>query len=140
MFLFRKPHPWFAKICRVRLDKYLLLKEITFSVCQLVRNPSAGYRALLVLCSLLIGVPCVSGGEPEPGALPNVTLAPSGNFFSDWFTRVDQAQADQPHWVTPIVTVTPRLEEELRYDQFWERNPGAGQSPGSLNSYGGAKV
>jgi hypothetical protein len=41
--------------------------------------------------------------------------------------------------MTPIVTVTPRLEEELRYDQFWERNPGSGQAPGSLNSYGGAK-
>jgi hypothetical protein len=52
---------------------------------------------------------------------------------------VDQAQADQPHWVTPIVTVTPRLEEEFRYDQFWERNPGAGQKPDSLNSYDGGK-
>ena len=81
----------------------------------------------------------------EPGPLPDVTLpSSSGNFISDyfnnWFTRVDHAQADQPHWMTPVVTVTPRLEEELRHDQFWERNPGSGQSPGSLNSYGGAKV
>jgi hypothetical protein len=81
----------------------------------------------------MICVPAARAGEPGP--LPNVTLTtPSGDFISDWFARVDQAQADQPHWVTPIVTVTPRLEEELRYDQFWERNPGAGQKPGSLNS------
>jgi hypothetical protein len=86
----------------------------------------------------MICAPAAYAGEPEP--LPNVTLAtPSGDFISDWFARVDHAQADQPHWVTPIVTVTPRLEEELRYDQFWERNPGAGQKPGSLNSYDGGK-
>lgn len=33
---------------------------------------------------------------------------------------VTQIQSEQPGWVTPLVTVTPRLEQELRYDQFWE--------------------
>src|SRR5260370_9368110 len=33
-----------------------------------------------------------------------------------WFARVARAQAAQPHWITPVVTVTPRLEEEFRYD------------------------
>jgi hypothetical protein len=28
--------------------------------------------------------------------------------------RVSATQAQQPHWVTPLVTVTPRLEQELR--------------------------
>lgn len=27
----------------------------------------------------------------------------------------------QPHWMTPLVTVTPRLEQEYRYDQYWEQ-------------------
>jgi hypothetical protein len=31
-------------------------------------------------------------------------------------------QSEQSHWVTPPVTVTPRLEEEFRYDQFWQGN------------------
>jgi hypothetical protein len=44
----------------------------------------------------------------------------SGDFFSDWFARVEQAQSTQPHWMTPLVTVTPRLEQEVRYDQYWE--------------------
>jgi hypothetical protein len=35
---------------------------------------------------------------------------------ADWLHRVSETQADQPHWVTPVVTVTPRLEQELRYD------------------------
>jgi len=37
-------------------------------------------------------------------------------FFSDWLARSDQAKADQPHWMTPLATVTPRLEQEFRTD------------------------
>jgi hypothetical protein len=33
-----------------------------------------------------------------------------------WFERVSRTQAEQPHWITPVVTVTPRLEQEFRYD------------------------
>src|SRR5579863_1311969 len=43
-------------------------------------------------------------------------------YFTNWFNRVDKTQAEQPHWVTPVATTTPRLEEEFRYDQFWQRN------------------
>jgi len=43
-----------------------------------------------------------------------------GGFFSDYFARVEEAQASQPHWMTPLVTVTPRLEQEVRYDQYWD--------------------
>ncbi|HKW97456.1 MAG TPA: transporter [Bryobacteraceae bacterium] len=35
-----------------------------------------------------------------------------------WFERVEQTQAAQPHWITPVVTVTPRLEQEFRFDLF----------------------
>jgi hypothetical protein len=41
-------------------------------------------------------------------------------YFTNWFNRVEAAQASQPHWMTPLVTVTPRLEQEVRYDQYWE--------------------
>lgn len=43
-------------------------------------------------------------------------------YFSDWFARVDKTQAEQPHWITPLATTTPRLEEEVRYDQLWTEN------------------
>ena len=46
--------------------------------------------------------------------------ADDGGFFSDWFERANEAQASQPHWMTPLATVTPRLEQEIRYDQYWE--------------------
>lgn len=42
------------------------------------------------------------------------------DYFINWFPRVTQIQSEQPHWVTPLVTVTPRLEEEYRYDQFFQ--------------------
>jgi len=38
------------------------------------------------------------------------------DFFSNWFDRVTRTQAAQPHWITPMFTVTPRLEEEFRFD------------------------
>jgi|SRR5579859_881414 len=44
-------------------------------------------------------------------------------YFADWFSRVDKTQAEQPHWITPVATTTPRLEEEFRYDQVWQVNP-----------------
>jgi hypothetical protein len=40
-------------------------------------------------------------------------------YFSDWFNRVDKTQSEQPRWITPVATTTPRLEEEVRYDQIW---------------------
>ncbi len=42
------------------------------------------------------------------------------DYLAHWYDRVDQAQASQPHWITPLATVTPRLEEEFRYDQLFE--------------------
>jgi hypothetical protein len=43
-------------------------------------------------------------------------------YFARWFVRVDKTKNEQPHWVTPVATTTPRLEEEYRYDQFWQTN------------------
>jgi len=48
--------------------------------------------------------------------------ATQDGYFSDWFQRVDKTQAEQPHWITPLATTTPRLEEEYRYDQLWQEN------------------
>lgn len=60
------------------------------------------------------------------------TAAGSGG---DWFSRVDQTQAEQPHWITPLLTVTPRLEEEVRYDQQWQTRP----NDATLTNYGVGK-
>jgi hypothetical protein len=41
-------------------------------------------------------------------------------FFADWFNMVSKTQAEQPHWITPLATTTPRLEQEFRYDFQWQ--------------------
>ncbi len=33
-----------------------------------------------------------------------------------WLQKVSATQSDQPHWITPVATVTPRLEQEFRSD------------------------
>jgi hypothetical protein len=40
----------------------------------------------------------------------------SGWIFADWFNMVSETQAEQPHPITPLNTMTPRLEREFRYD------------------------
>ncbi|HLJ65033.1 MAG TPA: hypothetical protein VKT70_13050 [Stellaceae bacterium] len=47
----------------------------------------------------------------------------SVGFPQSWFDMATRTQDMQPHWMTPVVTVTPRLEQEVRYDQFDEALP-----------------
>src|SRR5579871_5052427 len=47
----------------------------------------------------------------------------AADFFTEWERRASRIQAKQPHWITPLVTVTPRLEQELRYDVAIRRQP-----------------
>jgi hypothetical protein len=72
------------------------------------------FAASLVVLLSVRPSPCLaqSGGSSFGSAIVE--------YFAGWFPRVTQIQSEQPHWVTPLVTVTPRLEEELRYDQVWE--------------------
>ena len=58
-----------------------------------------------------------------------------GGYFENWFVRSAAAKASQPNWMTPLATVTPRLEQEVRYDQYWER---AGNGS-SIDMYGSGK-
>src|SRR4051794_48638 len=67
-----------------------------------------------------------------PAPVPSSFMA---NYFANYFAVVEQAQASQPHWMTPLVTVTPRLEQEVRYDQFWQYR-GNGQQQ---DVFGGGK-
>ena len=55
-------------------------------------------------------------------------------FLQDWQARVSRTQAEQPHWITPLVTVTPRLEQEFRFDVLRQLTPS-----GELVNLGGGK-
>jgi hypothetical protein len=68
---------------------------MTFS---LIRNPISWARNILLFL--------MSASAP-------LALAQQG-FIANWQDRVNRTQAEQPHWVTPLVTITPRLEQEFR--------------------------
>ncbi len=48
---------------------------------------------------------------------------------------VSRTQAAQPHWITPVATTTPRLEQEFRFDTLWQ----TGNTGITTDNYGGAK-
>jgi hypothetical protein len=66
----------------------------------------------------------------RPAARSPKEPAPRG-----WLARVARTQARQPHWITPLATVTPRLEQEFRFD--FARQPAP--SGATTTSYGGGK-
>src|SRR5213594_1913127 len=59
------------------------------------------------------------------GATPAFPQSPSSSsskgFWADWFERSDKAKEEQPHWITPLATTTPRLEQEFRYEISWQQ-------------------
>src|SRR5215470_17899443 len=43
------------------------------------------------------------------------------DFWSAWFERSNKTKQDQPHWITPLATTTPRLDQEFHYDVSWQQ-------------------
>ena len=75
-----------------------------------------------------------------------LTKAPPGGAYGDpgpigsWLDMVSATQAAQPSWMTPLVTVTPRLEQEFRFDFYSQQNAPATSPNGNgqhLDNYGG---
>lgn len=76
---------------------------------------AAASLAIVLFCS----TPCRAQENRSTTSSSGSPLSAVQDYFADWFPRVTRIQSEQPHWVTPLVTVTPRLEQEYRYDQFW---------------------
>jgi hypothetical protein len=76
------------------------------------------------------------GSEYPAQGPPTPTQNSSNSFIDDWLGMVSATQADQPHWITPLVTVTPRLEQEFRYDISRQVQP---NGKTVLDNYGGSK-
>ena len=87
----------------------LVIPLLTWHTGRYYENPFAASSIILAF-ALAIATPC--------RARTSRSSASAENYFINWFPRVTQIQSEQPHWITPLVTVTPRLEEEVRYDQL----------------------
>jgi hypothetical protein len=62
--------------------------------------------------ALLVAAATASGAQ----------TAPDASFITKYQARVTATQSEQPHWITPLVTVTPRLEQEFRSDFVRQTN------------------
>ena len=74
-----------------------------------------------VLFALWLGLSCAAHAQD--------------GYWKSWFSRSDRAKASQPHWMTPLVTVTPRLEQEFRTDFVVQQMP----TGGDLANFGNGK-
>jgi Putative MetA-pathway of phenol degradation len=86
----------------------------------------------LLACGALAALSlCLPAQAQEAQAAPNGDTG----YFADSFRRVNKTQAEQPHWITPVATTTPRLEEEFRFDTVWQTN----NQGITAENYGGGK-
>jgi hypothetical protein len=76
---------------------------------------------------------------PATGA-PSTAQSSDPGFWLRWEDRSQQAQVDQPNWLTPVITSTARLKQEIRYDIYWQRNPNGGTQENYGNSKGLALI
>ena len=92
-----------------------------------------GFKAARLLAvSLLLLLPASARAQSAvSGGLGDLIV----QFVDDWQARATRIQSEQPHWVTPLTTVTPRLEQEYRYDQFFQ----SAQNGHAVNNFGGSK-
>jgi hypothetical protein len=57
-----------------------------------------------------------------------------------WLDMVSASQAAQPSWMTPLVTVTPRLEQEFRWDFYDQQKVQARRATANALSIMGDQV
>src|SRR3989449_4002090 len=103
---------------------YHPLQYLMLATASVGEEPMSRRIAGLVLGLLIVAVGTASAGQDN-----------DGGYFWNWFVRSDKAKEEQPHWMTPIVTVTPRLEQEVREDFLWQPRPNGRY----LTNYGGQK-
>ena len=88
-------------------------------------NPTAALTPALVSSALVSSSSTLAdaGATQMSATTGNTPATPPQTFIQRYQARVTATQNQQPHWVTPLVTVTPRLEQELRTDFVHQYNP-----------------
>jgi hypothetical protein len=80
--------------------------------------------ARIVMPTVLVSSCILSAHALAPGDQTSAPPPASDSFIARYQARVTATQSEQPHWVTPLVTVTPRLEQEFRTDFVRTTNAG----------------
>jgi hypothetical protein len=105
--------------------------------------------SLAPICAYAQSVPLLAKALPADGYASNGYAsngyASNGDpfrngIFRSWLDMVTESQAAQPRWMTPLVTVTPRLEQEFRFDFFDQQNgKGSQGNDYHIVNWGGSK-
>ena len=74
-----------------------------------------GMKNINLLSSVFLCASLLCGPVGAACAQTNAA-SPSDSLMGRYLARVTATQSEQPHWITPLVTVTPRLEQEFRTD------------------------
>ena len=70
-------------------------------------------------------------------AVAQTATAPRGpsGLWEGWFDLIDRNRAEEPDWLTPLVTSSPRLSNGFRFDELFEHKAGGL----TLANYGNGK-
>jgi hypothetical protein len=108
--------------------------------------PNVCWVRVAAAAAMLLAPICAHAQEAQsplssfPGIEPPASFQPSNpsSPILSWLDMVSATQAAQPKWMTPLVTVTPRLEQEFRFDFYDQQNGTGSQGNGQhLVNYGG---
>jgi hypothetical protein len=107
-------------------------------------------------CPLCVSIATLSLCDQAVDCSTDSTAAPSqqssgqkdasgGNSYKDdwvhsWFRKVDEARADQPHYVSPIVTTHVLLVQQFRYDMSWQQDPTGGTVTSNYGASRGLEI
>jgi hypothetical protein len=99
------------------------------------RANSFKIRRLVVAAAAAISLaPVCAQAQSAPPTATRYSDVP----FVSWLNTVSATQAAQPSWMTPLITVTPRLEQEFRFDAYSQQNGKGTQGNGQqFANYGG---
>jgi hypothetical protein len=101
---------------RMNMNAACSLSERLFARVAFARASMISAGVLLSAVTILSPV---GARAQQAGSAPmttNSTMTQPNSWWERYEARVTATQSEQPHWVTPLVTVTPRLEQEVRTD------------------------
>jgi hypothetical protein len=73
---------------------------------------------------------------PQATPAPLEPLTSIDDYIKTWQQRAQEAKDTQPKWMTPLATITPRLEQEFRYDQSWQKTENGATTANFFNGKG----
>lgn len=120
---------------------------LTFSRLLSAQEASLHCRAVLsdseppsAACDRSENDPDVDNGAVTQSLASQTTKNSDGDWVQKWMRKVDEARANQPHFVSPIVTTHVTLVQQYRYDMSWQQDPAGGSSTANYGTSRGLEI